>query len=358
MAFATTPATLANLSHLTPRPIKGLFGDNYLSVGEMDFTQQFLPEVYEKEVERFGNRTISGFLRMVGAEMPMASDQVVWSEQGRLHIAYDDVTVVDTTNLTFPAGHLIGPGMTIIVSKGFTTQKAYVKAVTGQNVEVDTYGAVSGITVTGGDVKAFVYGSEYAKGTSNAGNSIDASFTTFNNKPIILRDKYNVNGSDVAQIGWVEVTTEAGTSGYLWYLKSEHEARIRFEDQLEMAMVEAEKSTDINGAVRNITPAAGFGGGSAITGSDGLFSVLEERGLVYNDADFGAAAAAGGAPSPGLGEFDTILAELDKQGAIEENMLFLDRSTSLSIDNMLAQQNTYGAGGTSYGVFDNSADML
>ncbi|HUV84178.1 MAG TPA: hypothetical protein VMV86_00630, partial [Methanosarcinales archaeon] len=201
------------------------------------------------------------------------------------------------------------------------------------------------------------YGSEYAKGTSNAGNSIDASFTTFNNKPIILRDKYNVNGSDVAQIGWVEVTTEAGTSGYLWYLKSEHEARIRFEDQLEMAMVEAEKSTDIAGNVRNITPAAAFGGGTAITGSDGLFSVLEERGLVYNDADFGAASPGGGAPSPGLGEFDTILAELDKQGAIEENMLFLDRSTSLSIDNMLAQQNTYGAGGTSYGVFDNSADM-
>ena len=323
----------------------------------MDFTQQFLPEVYEKEVERFGNRTISGFLRMVGAEMPMASDQVVWSEQGRLHIAYDDVTVVDTTNLTFPVGHLIGAGMTIIVSKGFTTQKAYVKAVTGQNVQVDTYGSVSGITLVGGDVKAFVYGSEYAKGTSNAGNSIDASFTTFNNKPIILRDKYNVNGSDVAQIGWVEVTTEAGTSGYLWYLKSEHEARIRFEDQLEMAMVEAEKSTDIAGNVRNITPAAAFGGGTAITGSDGLFSVLEERGLVYNDADFGAASPGGGAPSPGLGEFDTILAELDKQGAIEENMLFLDRSTSLSIDNMLAQQNTYGAGGTSYGVFDNSADM-
>ncbi len=356
MAFATSPTTLANLSHLTPRPIKGLFGDNYLSVGEMDFTQQFLPEVYEKEVERFGNRTISGFLRMVGAEMPMASDQVVWSEQGRLHIAYDDVSVVDTTNLTFPAGHLIGPGMTIVVSKGFTTQKAYVKSVVGTNVEVDTYGEVSGITVTGDDVKVFVYGSEYAKGTSNAGNSIDASFTTFNNKPIILRDKYNVNGSDVAQIGWVEVTTEAGTSGYLWYLKSEHEARIRFEDQLEMAMVEAEKSLNIDGTTRDIAAAAGFGGGASITGSDGLFSVLETRGLVYNDADFGAVAPAGQL-SPGMAEFDSILAELDKQGAIEENMLFLDRGTSLSIDNMLAQQNGLGAGGTSYGVFDNSEDM-
>ena len=82
MSFKTSPSTLANLNHLTPRPVQGLFGDNYLSLTDLDFTQQFLPEVYEKEVERFGNRTISGFLRMVGAEMPMASDRVVWSEQG------------------------------------------------------------------------------------------------------------------------------------------------------------------------------------------------------------------------------------------------------------------------------------
>jgi len=347
-SFTGSPTALA---HLTPRPIKGLFGDNYLSVADLDFTQQFLPEVYEKEVERYGNRTISGFLRMVGAEMPMASDVITWSEQGRLHIAYDDVAVADSTTLTFPAGHLIGKGMTLVVSKGFTTQKAYVQDVVGQAVTVDTYGDASGLTITGGDVKVFVYGSEYAKGTEKAGNSIDASFTTFNNKPIILRDKYNVNGSDVAQIGWVEVTTEAGTSGYLWYLKSEHEARIRFEDQLEMAMVEAEKSTDGAGNVRDITAAAGFGGGTNVTGSEGLFAALEDRGLVYTDADFGAAAGAG------LADFDTILAELDKQGSIEENMLFLDRGTSLAIDNMLAAQNSYGAGGTSYGVFDNSEDM-
>jgi hypothetical protein len=83
MALAGTGA---ELNHLTPRPVKGLFGDNYLSLNDLDFTQQFLPEVYEKEVERYGNRTIGGFLRMVGAEMPMASDRVVWSEQGRLHM--------------------------------------------------------------------------------------------------------------------------------------------------------------------------------------------------------------------------------------------------------------------------------
>ena len=340
-SFATAPSSLANLSHLTPRPVKGLFGDNYLSVADLDFTQQFLPEVYEKEVERYGNRTISGFLRMVGAEMPMASDIITWSEQGRLHIAYDDAEVLTSTTIEFPAGHLIGPGMTIVVSKGVVTEKAHVISVSGNVATVATYGANATLSITGAGVKVFVYGSEYGKKSKEAGNSIDASFTTFNNKPIILRDKYSVNGSDVAQIGWVEVTTEIGTSGYLWYLKSEHEARIRFEDQLEMAMVEAEK------AANAITNAAG----AQLTGSDGLFSVLEERGLVFNDPNFG---AAGGA---GIADFDLILAELDKQGAIEENMQFLDRGTSLSIDNMLAGQNSYGAGGTSYGVFENSQDM-
>jgi hypothetical protein len=354
MAFEGSAGALA---HLTPRPTQTLFNDNYLSLAEMNFTQQFLPEVYEKEVERYGNRTISGFLRMVGAEMPMASDQVVWSEQGRLHIAYDDVTVVSATSITIPAAsgaskNLIGAGATIVIANaaGTTVEKAYVKAVAtaGSGVATLTIAGYAGaITVTGtGNVKVFVYGSEYAKGTSNAGTSVDAAFEQFSNQPIILRDKYNVNGSDTAQIGWVEVTTEAGTSGYLWYLKSEHEARIRFEDQLEMSMIEAEKSSagiTVDNTNNN------FGGGSTIKGSDGLFAALENRGLVYASASF--------AGPDGLSDFDTILQELDKQGAIEENMMFLDRASSLAIDNMLAAQNSYGANGTSYGVFDNSEDM-
>jgi len=363
MAFATSPATLANLAHLTPRPVKGLFGDNYLSVADMDFTQQFLPEVYEKEIERFGNRTITGFLRMVGAEMPMASDQVVWSEQGRLHIAYDTVisagAAAKTISLPSPGADgkvpLLGPGMTVVIAKGNVTVKAFIKSlvpigaavIQAYNIEVyDTANGQLPAALTGATaalpLSLFVFGSEYGKGSSLAGNSVDASFTTFSNKPIILRDKYEVNGSDVAQIGWVEVTTEVGGGGYLWYLKSEHESRIRFEDYLEMSMVEA---TD---AKSTFTDAAG----ATIEGMQGLFGALEERGLVYNNPDFGSTAA-----GKGLDEFDAILEELDKQGAIEENMMFLDRSTSLSIDNMLANQNSYGAGGTSYGVFDNSEEM-
>jgi hypothetical protein len=366
-----SPSTGAQLNHLTPRPIRGLFADNYLSIGELDFTQQFLPEVYEKEVERYGNRTISGFLRMVGAEMPMASDVIVWSEQGRLHVAFDDCTIdqsaAATNTITFLADDsavagaqtatqkagLLATGATISITAGLNSVKARVSStyVLGDTtVTVTPYGAANlaalGLSALTG-VKVFVYGSEYGKGSGDVGNSIDAKFTQFNNKPIILRDKYSVNGSDVAQIGWVEVATEAGTSGYLWYLKSEHEARLRFEDQLEMSMIEA---------VKDDSGIAGGAGAAGFTGSEGLFAAIEDRGLIYNDPDFGAAATAL-APFGGLTEFDAILAELDKQGAIEENMLFLDRSTSLAIDNMLAQANNTGVGGTSYGVFENSEDM-
>ena len=75
--------------------------------------------------------------------------------------------------------------------------------------------------------------------------SIEPSFTQFSNRPVIIKDKYEINGSDTAQIGWVEVATEDGTSGYLWYLKAESETRLRFEDYLEMMMVEGENSKTI-----------------------------------------------------------------------------------------------------------------
>ncbi|MAO25589.1 MAG: hypothetical protein CMJ25_33030 [Phycisphaerae bacterium] len=290
---------------------------------------------------------------MVGAEMPMASDQVVWSEQGRLHAAYDPVettatTVIIPANAAGASQNVIGPGATIVIASanGLVVEKAYVSAVSAPvaGVVTLTVAGYQGAITVHAAAKIFVYGSEYAKGTSNAGTSVDASFEQFSNKPIILRDKYNVNGSDTAQIGWVEVTTEAGTSGYLWYLKSEHEARIRFEDQLEMSMLEAEK------AAAPITPADfGTAAGTQLTGSDGLFSALEDRGLVYSDQDFGGA--------DGLADFDVILQELDKQGSIEENMMFLNRSASLGLDNMLASVNSAYATGSSYGVFNNSSEM-
>ena len=299
---------------VTPRPVKELAWDNYLNIDDLKFDQQFLPEVYEKEIERFGNRTISGFLRMVGAEMPMASDVVTWVEQGRLHIAYSDVATnlaTSTTTITMSStDHLVSPGNTVVLasSNGLTTQKLYVTGFGATNdiLNVVAYGSSAAGAVTidsagAADLKLFVYGSEYGKGSKDVGASIEANSSFFSNKPIILRDKYSVYGSNVAQIGWIEVTTEAGTGGYLWYLKSEHESRLRFQDYLEMSMVEAEKSLNAAGtADRPITPASlGTNTGAQITGTEGLFAAIEDRGNVFTGLDltngaYGAPVVVGG----------------------------------------------------------------
>jgi hypothetical protein len=141
----------------------------------------------------------------------------------------------------------------------------------------------------------------------------------------------------MAQIGWVEVATEDGASGYLWYLKAESETRLRFEDYLEMSMVESEYNQQT----------AGNYASGILPGSEGLFAAIQSRGNV--EVGFTAA--------NGLDEFDAILKNLDTQGAIEENMLFLNRQTALDFDDMLASISGGAAGGTAFGLFENSEEM-
>ena len=231
---------------IIPSQQQELLQSNYLqwtdagAANFADFAQQYLPEIYEAEVERYGNRTLSGFLRMVGAELPMTSDQVIWSEQNRLHIAYDvpaaNVVAGPPTVLTLPGTvtNVVSARATVVILDNFGGEvKCLVVASTpgvGGTITVEPYTSTWAAAGLVGDLKIFVYGSEYAKGSvtlnSNGGAStlanneyvsVEPAFTQFSNNPIIIRNKYTVNGSDTAQIGWVEVATEDGTGGYLWY---------------------------------------------------------------------------------------------------------------------------------------------
>ena len=344
---------------LVPSQTQQLLASNYLQFnnGANDFAQQYLPEIYEQEVERYGNRTLSGFLRMVGAEMPMTSDQVIWSEQNRLHISYVGVAsgadgggpgaTDNILTVAANASNVVSVNDTVVVLDPATglEDKGYVTATVAGAAGTITFQSYTnvgliaqGFTATG--LKVFVYGSDYAKGSNtaiggaNARISVNPAFTQYSNSPIIIRNQYVVSGSDMAQIGWVEVATEDGTSGYLWYLKAESETRLRFEDYLEMSMVEGEYNQVPGTAASN-------------PGTQGLFSAIQTRGNV--EVGFTAAA--------GLDEFDAILKNLDTQGAIEENMLFLQRQTSLDFDDMLASISGGFAGGTAFGLFENSEEM-
>jgi hypothetical protein len=341
---------------IVPSQQQQLLNTNFLSfdsaTGGGTFAQQYLPEIYENEIERYGNRTLSGFLKMVGAEMPMSSDQVIWSEQNRLHIAYAGVDVVDASANTLsidvsPAdvSNVISVDSTIVIinEQSGAEVKAVVTAsdVSNGNLTVAPYTvanlATGSLFADTSTAKIFVYGSEYAKGSTTPNIvSVEPELTQFSNSPIIIRSKYSVSGSDTAQVGWVNVATEEGTDGYLWYLKAESETRLRFEDYLEMSVVEGEKAAAGSGALTN-----------GNKGTEGLFAAIEDRGNVFT----------GFTPATGLADFDAILKNLDTQGAIEENMLFLNRSVSLGFDDMLASLSAGANGGTAYGLFDNSEDM-
>ena len=365
-----------------PASKKQTLNTNYLDFtsGANDWAQQYLPDLMEKEAEVFGPRTISGFLSQVGAEEAMTSDQVVWSEQSRLHLSYTatvdadgdtngtlaitadidgDTTVGNTSSRT----HGIRVNDIVLIAQSGVVVKALVVETPDSNVvSVEPYATAALSTLSDAAATVLVIGSEFGKGASYADETgtfksdsrgaNEPSFKSFTNKPIIMKDYYEVSGSDVSRIGWVEVTSEGGQSGYMWYLKAEADTRARFNDHLEMTMLEAEKTAAASiigfGANSQVRGAADAGANGA--GTEGLFAAIESRGNLTSGVT-------GINPATDLAEFDAILAEFDSQGAIEENMMFVNRSTSLAIDDMLAAMNSNGSGGTSYGVFDNSEDM-
>jgi len=375
-----------------PLTQKQTLADNYIDFTSADtkgWAQQYLPDLMEAEAEVFGNRTIGGFLEMVGAEEPMSSDQVIWSEQGRLHLAYQanvkeatngyDVTItkdIDGNDIAGKAGVRVGDlillseaGSKNKVVKAYVTAVAVVTISSKDTVKVTckTLDGSQPLTNTatptnnGVNVKLFVYGSEYGKGSSGRTEALEPQFKSFTNQPIIMKDMYEVSGSDASQIGWVEVSGEDGQSGYMWYLKAAGDTRMRFADYCEMMLVEHELVDTDSGtagaqtitghAASTTTPGSNATAGGTIKGTEGMFAAITSRGNVFDGLDTAQTAA------EVLTDFDTILKEFDTQGAIEEYMIFGNRDLMLTIDDMLAAQNSYGGGGTSYGVFDNDEDM-
>jgi len=360
-----------------PASVQQTLASNYIDFtgAGNDWAQQYLPDLMEKEAEVFGNRTISGFLSQVGAEEAMTGDQVVWSEQSRLHLSYigtidadGDVngtfTVtsdIDGNTAVASSNHGIRVNDMVLIAQAGTVEKALVVETPESNVVSFEPYATAASALSDGTATLLVIGSEFGKGQSYSDitgtaaadrrTALEPSFQSFTNKPIIMKDYYEVSGSDASRIGWVEVSAENGQSGYLWYLKAEADTRARFTDYLEMAMLESELTAAASiigfadGQIRGTADSGAEG-----SGTEGLFAAITSRGNVTSGVT-------GVNPATDLAEFDAILAEFDKQGAIEENMMFVNRTTSLAIDDMLASMNSYGAGGTSYGVFNNSEDM-
>ena len=327
MALEATPGV-----QLTPTATKEIRSTNYYEAAQFDFSKSILPELYEKEFARYGNQSLKGFLERMGQEMPIQSDLIKWSEEGRLRPVGTGIS--RSSNVFTLTAHPFRKNDTVvIVGTTGIEKKGIVSAVTTDTFTVlptEAAGWPSSNFATG--LKAFTYSNEYRKGTSGREESLEAQPDIFENKPIIIKELDEVNGSDMTQVGWIEVEGENG-AGYLWYLKSRAQSRMRFDDYLEMGMIEGVSYESGSAAAT-----AGF------TGTEGFFESVEQ-GNIFSGV------------ITSLADVDDILARLNKQGAISEYIMMNDFEQDRALDYLLASQNSYGVGGTSYGAFNNSEDM-
>ena len=347
------------------------------------------PDVRDELIKAYGDQGITGFLKMTGAvRSGGTADFITWFEEGRRHTTFEFGATTETTADEDAAGNDGVEMIEMVLTKvngtaiasigaglgGAVTQAAQVLNVgdvllsqgTGHVYIVRSLDLSADLS-TAADLDVIVARMDGTDGTS----SMEATNTTFsligsahpegqaagarsayqranvnklNNSYNIVKDMYQVTGSAATNIGYVNI----GNGDYRWYIKGEQETRARFMDKREMMMLFSAKQ---NQNEQGGTTISGLPGD--VPGSEGYFAAVAARGIT----------ATGDSTTrifDELATLDNILIELDKEGAPAEYAMYLDRRTSLDIDDMLANgvatQNTAGLPGQ-FGAFNNDADL-
>tara|TARA_A100001201_G_scaffold1761_1_gene4471 strand:+ start:3958 stop:5382 length:1425 start_codon:yes stop_codon:yes gene_type:complete len=305
-------------------------------------------------VETYGDQGITGFLKLTGAiNAGGQSDQIDWWEMGRRHktLAYTggnttigasgiNVTITDSavTEAVQAQDVLmdVATGARFIVkSGGFGTGSATDVVL----IKLDGTAAVDSTDIDASSGGTLIkLGNMYAQGTNQPTAFDEPGVRRYSNPFMIVKDRYEVNGSQATNIGWVNI----GGGEYRWFMKGEQEARARFEDRRELMLLFGEKNDGSGAAALD----------DNLAGSEGYFSAIEDRGIQVSNANSN--------PLDSFSEFDDIIMELDKQGAPSEYAMYVNRKQDLAIDDMLATglatSVTAGLPGQ-FGAFNNDADM-
>jgi len=302
----------------------------YTSLG--DFIDEVnRPDIREALVKTYGDQGITGFLQMTGAvKAAGTADKVQWWEETRLHARQTgdwqadgtiDVTNADEKLFTRENDVLLidqGRYLVTDIADNSTFYTLTVVALDGSS------------NPTSGAVDAAIIGNLYREGSSQPTEYLESNVVLRENPYMILKETFKVTGSQATNIGYINL----GNGDYRWYIKGEMDTRQRFLDKREMMMLLGEKND-------NYDPLA-TSGSTAISGSEGYFAAIEDRGIVET----------GGVVNT-LAEIDAIITELDKQGAAPEYAVYGNTTQMLAIDDMVASLN--GSVGSVYGTPTNGA---
>lgn len=298
------------------------------------------PDVRELLVKTYGDQGITGFLQLTGAiKNAGTADQVEYFEEKRRHqrlVAGGGFTVTSgsVNDVTFDDSIL--PQKYDVLMKIADGERFIVDFVDGTtNCDLTNISTGSGYSTNiVADDEFVIIGNMYPQGSNQPGSFQSPDIVRRKNPFMIVKEKFEASGSQATNIGYINV----GNGDYRWFMYGEQEARARFMDKREMMMLFANQVNDLLG---NNT-------GTGLAGSEGYFSAVEARGNIFTGS------------FTDMNDVDTILLELDKQGAPNEYAMYLNRQFSLDIDDLLAQgiatQTTAGLAGQ-FGAFNNDPNM-
>jgi len=300
-------------------------------------------------IKTYGDQGITGFLELTGATKSAGTNDFVqyWEEERRHRLvaltgatftANAGTAGVVNFNVT-PTDLVDGKGAIELQTVVMNDRTGEVFICTAANDEFKRLDGTAGGTDWVATDSLIVLGNMYEQGSDAPGNFMKTDATKRNNSFMIIKDLYEVNGSQATNIGWVNVGGD-----YRWYIHGEQETRKRFLDKREMMMLFGQ----LTGADSS-TIATNNGG---VAGSEGYFAAINDRGIEVTNGSAN--------PLDSFAEFDNIILELDKQGAPSEYAMYVNRTQDLAIDDMLASgissAVTAGLPGQ-FGAFQNSPDM-
>ena len=347
MADMTTIAQNANLGFATA-PVNAFkqaaTPDRYISLGAF-INEVNKPDNRTQLIKTFGNQGITGFLQLVGAvKTAGTADEVTWWEEQRLHPTVN----FTTSGAVAAAGKVMTVNITSLDARSpvrvndvvlwNNTERAIVTAVSATGITLANL-VDSNLTIatTGTPYRLPIIGNLYGQGTDQPTQFLESNVVKRTNPYMIMKEIYKVTGSQATNIGWVDV----GGGDYRWFIKGESDTRQRFIDKREMMMLLGQRNV-------NADTTGAFASGT-ISGSEGYFSAIENRGLVSNGY------------INDLTDIDVIITALDRNGAGPEYALYVDRLQDLSLDDIVAKGQ---AGSTTtigvaaqFGAFNNSPNM-
>ena len=333
--------------------------DKYTSLG--DLLKYAKPDNRDLLINTYGDQGITGFLELTGATRSSGTqDEVQWWEEGRLHYTVSGAISGESgATATFTVTGVTGASndAASLRLNDVVMDDAGDRYVVTNVADSDNDGLEESYTLTtldgsdaaaNGATKLIIIGNIYAQGTGQPTRFYQTDVTKRVNPYLITKETYHVNGSQATNIGWINV----GNGDYRWYVKGEMDTRKRFMNQREMMMLFSQRVSDTATAgADNIALKEG-----KVTGSEGYFAAIEDRGITTT----GTFGGGSGANYTAMDDIDAIIFELDKQGAPSEYAMYVDTATSLNIDDMLAAgvSTSVSAGlPGQFGAFQNSPDM-